>query len=362
MTASHPQRILILGANYGLLPGVKLALAGHAVTLVGRREEVAAIAKNGKLELILPQRRSSERMLLEVPLSESAYAGRCALRAPSDVYPGAEDFVILAMQEPHFAAPEIEALMGLIGKAGLPCLSIMNLPPPPFMRRLCDFPPETFAGVYVSGKAWNAIAPELISLASPDAQAVRVKPDAPGRIVVTLPSNFKAAPFLDPQAQLQLVSLARDMSHLKVAYLGRERHPPVHLLASRSPFVALAKWPMLIAGNCRCFVPGGEIRSIAEAVHDDVEASRKLYLRITELARELGARDADLVAFESYARAAKGLTAPSSLARAIAGGVSQVERIDRLVLNLMRLCGLDTSDVASIADEIDKRLAANAAV
>ena len=35
--------ILILGASYGLLPGAKLSLAGHAVTLVGRSDEIVAI-------------------------------------------------------------------------------------------------------------------------------------------------------------------------------------------------------------------------------------------------------------------------------------------------------------------------------
>jgi hypothetical protein len=42
-------------------------------------------------------------------------------------------------------------------------------------------------------------------------------------------------------------------------------------------------------------------------------------------------RDADLVPFEKYAKAAEGLANPSSVARALFGGAEYIERIDCLV-------------------------------
>ena len=45
MSGGNSVRVLILGASYGLLPGVRLALAGHAVTLIGRATELAAMAE-----------------------------------------------------------------------------------------------------------------------------------------------------------------------------------------------------------------------------------------------------------------------------------------------------------------------------
>ena len=42
-----PRRILILGASYGALLGIKLAAAGHHVTLVGHSLEVALINEDG---------------------------------------------------------------------------------------------------------------------------------------------------------------------------------------------------------------------------------------------------------------------------------------------------------------------------
>ena len=41
-------------------------------------------------------------------------------------------------------------------------------------------------------------------------------------------------------------------------------------------FVPLAKWAMLITGNYRC-VQKDAARSIKEAVHSDLEASRQIY-------------------------------------------------------------------------------------
>ena len=153
-----------------------------------------------------------------------------------------------------------------------------------------------------------------------------------------------------------LERLARDWATFK----HQGQRPPVQLLAQQSLHVPLAKWPMLIAGNCRCLVDGA-IRPIAQAVHDDLTASEALYRLVSELARSLGAREADLVPFEAYAKAAQGLTRPSSLARALVNGATRVERIDLLVMRLLAAQGLYPAPLAPIVAQIETRLAENAA-
>ena len=74
---------------------------------------------------------------------------------------------------------------------------------------------------------------------------------------------------------------------------------------------------------------------------------------------ELDDAEADLVPFDAYARAAAQLARPSSLARALESGAENVERIDRLVLNLMRHYGRDDRSVAKISSLIDELLEAN---
>jgi hypothetical protein len=345
----HPLRILVLGASYGLLPGIKLALAGHRVSFVGRDEEVAAMAQ-APLELLIPLRRTDDVVRLRTD--------RAALTTPAAADPQQFDFALLAMQEPHFAAPDVAALMGRIAAAGVPCLSIMNLPPPCFLARIGTFPAEVLAGVYSSAAVWAAMDPQRFTLASPDAQAVRKDPARPGQLTVTLPSNFKAAPFARPEDQALLDRLANDMSRLKCMHEGELVRPPVMLRATASVFAPLAKWPMLVAGNCRCLIADGT-RSIDQAVNGDRQETQAIYEQVAALARRLGAGESDLVDFDSYAKAAEQLSFPSSLARGLAAGARQVERIDRLVLNLMRHEDMETAAIEAISAAIDRRLEAN---
>ena len=355
----QPLNVLVLGASYGLLPGLKLSLAGHKVTFVGRPDEIAAMAA-APVRVDLPLRRTGSRVVLSASTLVDAAPGFPALRTPATADPHVADFVILAMQEPQFAAPEIDALVRRIGESRTPCLSIMNLPPPPYLARLGNIPVQALSGVYSAQGAWDAIAPSLLSVTSPDAQALRLDPSRPGELTVTLASNFKAAPFADPSAQALLDRLGRDLSHLKVPFDGGEVRPPVALLAGSSIHAPLAKWPMLIAGNCRC-VTEAEPRSIEAAVHEDLAAARDIYDRVVELVHRLGATSADTVPFAAYARAASDLIRPSSLARALANGVAAVERIDRLVLNLLTIDSGGDNAVQQIVDLIDRKIIENRA-
>lgn len=349
--------VLVLGASYGLLPAIKLSLAGHSVTVVGREEEIATMA-GGPVQLEMAMRRTARRIVLAAPLAAHPTPGTLTLRTPTDAAPEQADFVLLAMQEPHFAAPAVGALMARIAAERVPFLSLMNLPPPTFLARLGTVPEAALDGVFSAPQAWAGLDPALISVASPDAQALRLDGTRPGVLTVTLASNFKAAPFADKAAQSLLERLARDMSHLHVLSAEQPVRPPVALIAATSLHVPLVKWPMLLAGNCRSVTRAGP-RPIADAIHADLPASRALYDAVSDLVLQLGARPADLVPFDTYARAAAQLTRPSSIARALASGAKEVERIDRLVLNLMRHYDRDDAQVAVISALIEARLEAN---
>lgn len=97
----------------------------------------------------------------------------------------------------------------------------------------------------------------------------------------------------------------------------------------------MAKWPMLLTGNFRCFRDGPAV-SIARAVHDDLEESKSVYSWVTQLCAELignreQASDQPFVPFERYATAARSLSSPSSIARGLAIGATRVERADKLI-------------------------------
>src|SRR5947207_14188625 len=101
--------------------------------------------------------------------------------------------------------------------------------------------------------------------------------------------------------------------------------------------------------------------SIKEAVHADIDRSREVYDWVWKVCKGLGAEDADLVPFEKYARAAEGLTKPSSAARALFGGAEHIERVDCMVRRIAGQQGLQSDTLDEIVTLVDERLAKNRA-
>jgi hypothetical protein len=133
---------------------------------------------------------------------------------------------------------------------------------------------------------------------------------------------------------------------------------PVKLKVHESVFVPLAKWAMLLAGNYRCVQADG-VRSIKEAVHGDLAATRAVYEWVAGLCVALGASPADLVPFEKYAAAAQSLGSPSSAARALAAGAPFIERVDRLVQAVAAQKGLRNAAVDETVAIVDDWLVRN---
>jgi hypothetical protein len=114
----------------------------------------------------------------------------------------------------------------------------------------------------------------------------------------------------------------------------------------------MAKWPMLITGNYRC-VLDQSVCSIKDAVHTDLAESERIYEWVCELCIKLGASSEDLVSFQKYAKASDQLLTPSSAARALASGVSSIERVDRVVQLLAQKVGHSGAVIDQIVSRVD---------
>lgn len=133
---------------------------------------------------------------------------------------------------------------------------------------------------------------------------------------------------------------------------------PVKVRVHDSVFVPLAKWAMLLTGNYRCVTPDGP-QAIREAVHADLDASRAVYDWVRQVCVALGAAEDDLVPFEKYANAAKGLIKPSSAARALYAGAPFIERVDRLVQTLAASKGMRNETLDRTVQLVDAQLERN---
>ena len=198
----------------------------------------------------------------------------------------------------------------------------------------------------------------LMTLCSPDPQASRPPQEQVNVLQVRLPTNFKSARF-DADAHTAILrQLESDIEAARFDTGSGSIELPVKLKVHDSVFVPLAKWSMLLAGNYRCIQKDG-MRSIRDAVHGDIEASRSVYDWVTKLCKNLGANDQDLVPFEKYAAAAQALTGPSSAARALFGGAPNIERVDRLVKTIAATKGMQSDAVDEVVALVDARLEAN---
>lgn len=352
--------ILILGASYGSLLATKLLMAGQSVTLVCTGPTAQLINREGTRTRFPLRDRDGQAGQVEVASRGLPGALRAVTPEDPALDPAGFDLVVLGMQEAQYGAPGVRELMARVARAQRPCLAIMNMPPLPFLARIPGLDTGALRACYADASVWDGFDPALMSLASPDPQAFRPA-DAPKNVLeVGLPTNFKAARFAAaaPTAMLRALEYAIEAARYDTA--GGALEIPVKLKVHESPFVPLAKWPMLLAGNYRCILPE-RMQAIREAVQGDLAASAAIYAWVSALCVQLGAAPADLVPFEKYAAAAAGLAKPSSAARALFGGAVNIERVDSLVRRIAAQRGLGAAALDEIVARVDARLARNRA-
>lgn len=346
-------KILIMGASYGSLLATKLLLAGHNVRLVCLPAEAELINKEGARVRMPVKGREG---LVEV--DSRKLPGKLSAGGTAGVNPADYDLVALAMQEPQYRVAGVRELLDAVAKSRVPCMSIMNMPPLPYLARIPGVSVDACRSCYTDPTVWDGFDPKFMTLCSPDPQAFRPPEDKVNVLQVRLPTNFKSARF-DSEAHTAILRrLEADIEAARFDTGSGKIELPVKLKVHDSVFVPLAKWAMLVAGNYRC-VTKGAVRSIKETVHSDLEASRAVYQWVVKLCVALGAQEKDLVPFEKYAAAAQGLASPSSAARALYGGAPYIERVDRLVQTIAAQKGMRSAVLDEVVALVDARLEQN---
>lgn len=349
-----PYNIMIMGASYGSLLASKILFGGHSVHLICLPAEADLINAEG-FRVRLPIRGRAE----PVELDSRKLPGKVTAGGADSVDPKDFDLIGLAMQEPQYRSPGVRELLDAVAKSRVPCMSIMNMPPLPYMRRLPGIDAESLKPAYTDPTVWDNFDPGCLTLCSPDPQAIRPPEEKVNVLQVTLPTNFKVAKFDNPQSTEILRQLEREIDAVRYDVGGGEKiELPVKLRVHDSLYVPLAKWAMLLAGNYRCVTKDG-MRTAQEAVHSDIETSRSVYNFVNDLVVKLGADPKDLVPFEKYAAAAQSLTRPASAARALQNGAPNIERADKLVQLIAKQKGLSHPAIDAQVALVDSRIEAN---
>jgi hypothetical protein len=346
-------KILLMGASYGSLLASKLLFGGHSIHLVCLPAEADLINAEG-FRVRLPVRGRSEPVLLD----SRKLPGKVTAGGAAGVNPKDYDLVGLCMQEPQYRSPGVRELLDAVGKSRVPCMSIMNMPPLPYIKRIPGLDHKALEAAYTDPRVWDSVDPNKITLNSPDPQAIRPPDGKANELLVTLPTNFKCARFVDDKDTAIVRQLEKDVETARFDAPEGKIELPVKLRVYESIFVPLAKWAMLLAGNYRCITPDG-MRTAQEAVHSNIEEARSVYNFVNDLVVKLGASPNDLVPFEKYAAAAQSLTRPASAARALNNGAPNIERADKLVQLIARQKGLSNAAIDAQVALVDARLDAN---
>src|SRR6267378_3977045 len=182
--------VLIMGASYGSLLATKLLFGGNKITMVCLPAEVEAFNSEGA-RVRLPIRGRKE----QIELDSRKLPGSLKAAGTADVTPSDFDLVALAMQEPQYRSPGVRELLDAVAKSRVPCMSIMNMPPLPYIKRIPGLNYELLKPAYTDPSVWDSFDPERLTLCSPDPQAIRPPEEKVNVLQVTLPTNFKVARF-----------------------------------------------------------------------------------------------------------------------------------------------------------------------
>jgi len=154
--------ILIMGASYGSLLASKLLFGGHQVKLVCLPAEADLINAEG-FRVRLPVKGRNE----PIEVDSRKLPGKVSAGGPADVDPTDYDLICLAMQEPQYRSPGVRQLLDAVGRSKVPCMSIMNMPPLPYLKRVPGLNTEALKSAYTDPTVWDSFDPPLLTLCSP---------------------------------------------------------------------------------------------------------------------------------------------------------------------------------------------------
>ncbi|MDP1716713.1 MAG: hypothetical protein Q8L40_01425, partial [Burkholderiales bacterium] len=151
---SKTYKILILGASYGSLLATKLLLAGHTVKMVCLPAEAELFNKEGAIVRLPVKGREG---LVEI--RSTALPGKLSAGGPGDFNPADFDLIALAMQEPQYRSPGVRELLDAVAKSRVPCMSIMNMPPLPYLKRIPGINADGLRTCYTDASVWDSFDP-----------------------------------------------------------------------------------------------------------------------------------------------------------------------------------------------------------
>src|SRR6202790_1748489 len=155
--------ILIMGAAYGSLLASKMLFGGHKIHHVCLPAEADLINAEG-FRVRIPVKGRKD----PVELDSRKLPGKITAGGAAGVNPKDYDLVGLAMQEPQYRSPGVRDLLDLVATSKVPCMSIMNMPPLPYLKRISGLNTDALKAAFTDASVWDNFEPGRLTLCSPD--------------------------------------------------------------------------------------------------------------------------------------------------------------------------------------------------
>src|SRR5947208_11146107 len=160
--------ILMMGAAYGSLLASKMLFGGHKIHPVCLPAEADLINAEG-FRVRLPVKGRKDPVLLD----SRKLPGKVTAGGATGIDPKNYDLIGLAMQEPQYRSPGVRELLDAVAKSRVPCMSIMDMPPLAYVKRIQSLDYVALKPPYTDPTVWDSFDPATITLTSPDPQAPR---------------------------------------------------------------------------------------------------------------------------------------------------------------------------------------------
>ena len=203
-------KILFMGASYGSLLASKLIPGGHKMHFICLPAEAELINKEG-IRIRMPVK--GREGLVEI--NSQKLGAKLSASGTAGVNPSEYDLVCLAMMEPQYRSPGVRELLDAVAKAKVPCMSIMNMAPLPYLKRIPGLETDSLRVAYTDPTVWDNFDPGTLTLCSPDPQAIRPPGEPVNVLQVTLPTNFKVARFDSDKSTAMLRQLQADIEAMQ---------------------------------------------------------------------------------------------------------------------------------------------------
>ena len=148
--------ILIMGAAYGSLLASKMLFGGHKIHHVCLPAEADLINAEG---------------FRVTPAGDAAARTRCCSirsKLPGKITAGARKastrttttWSASPCRSRSIARPGVRELLDAVGKSKVPCMSIMNMPPLPYVKRIPGLDYEALEPAYTDPRVWDSFDPK----------------------------------------------------------------------------------------------------------------------------------------------------------------------------------------------------------